>query len=329
MTSIWMVFIIVLTGLALAGIVVAVMRYLRAIHSARERLANLNSHIIETECGPIEYACVGEGYPVLVVHGAFCGFDQGLWAANSGDFSQYRVISVSRFGYLGTPLPAGANLNLQADAFAALLDVQGIQQAVVLGVSAGSTSSIRFAARHPERVSALILFGPDAPGENYMTMPPRFFLDKILRSDFIFWILISLFPKKVRDAAGLVPKGNLLTPEQETFIKKAILGSLPISHRIDGEIFESYDLLPDFYNSVLPTSPYPLNRIKTPVLVINAADDPISLPKNVRALAEKLPNVRLFLVPDGGHFIFGHTEEVKVEIERFLNLYIGKSHQRS
>jgi hypothetical protein len=28
-------------------------------------------------------------------------------------------------------------------------------------------------------------------------------------------------------------------------------------------------------------------------------------------------------VPDGGHFVFGHEEEVKAEIARFLNSYIG------
>lgn len=327
MAAFWMGFTIIVLGLALAGMVVLVMSYLRVIRAARERLANLGSQVIETECGPIEYARVGEGYPLLVVHGAFGGFDQGLWAANSGDFSQYQVISVSRFGYLRTPLPPGANLNLQADAFADLLDALGIQRVAVFGVSAGSTSSIRFAARHPERVSALILFGPDAPGENYMTMPPRFFLDKVLRSDFLYWAMVSLFAKKVRSVIGLVPKRYPLTPENEAFIKKALFGSLPFSQRMDGEIFESYTLVPEFNESVLPSSPYPLSQVKTPVLVINAADDPISLPENVRALAGKLPNACLFVVPDGGHFIFGHAVEVKAEIERFLRLHIGDPHK--
>ncbi len=324
MAIFWVVFILALIGVAVAGITLVVARYLRDIRAARKRLVSLGSQVIETACGPIEYARLGTGYPLLVVHGAFGGFDQGLWAANSGDFTKFQVISVSRFGYLRTPLPPGADLNQQADAFASLLDALGIEQVAVFGVSAGSTSSIRFAARHPERVSALILFGPDAPGKNYMTMPPRFFLDKVLRSDFIYWALVSLFPKKVQAVAGLAPKGYPLTPEQEGFIQKVMLGSLPFGQRMDGEIFESYTLLPEFFESVLPSSPYPLGQVETPVLVINAADDPISLPENVRALAGKMPNARLFDLPDGGHFVFGHTEEVKVEIERFLRSYIGE-----
>jgi pimeloyl-ACP methyl ester carboxylesterase len=259
---------------------------------------------------------------MLVVHGALGGFDQGLWVANSSGLTNYQVISVSRFGFLRTPLPPKADLNLQADAFAALLDALGIQKVAVFAVSAGSTASIRFAARHPERVSALILFGPDAPGENYMTMPPQSFFDRVLRHDFIFWALVSLFPEKVQAAIGLAPKGYALNADQQAMLKKIQFGTLPVSRRMDGEIFASYTDLPELFESVAPTSPYPLGQIKTPVLVINAADDPISRPENVRALAEKIPNARLFVVPDGGHFFLGHETELKAEIARFLESHL-------
>jgi len=324
MSNLWVYALLILAGLLVAGMVVVVVRYSQAIRAARKHIDSLGSQVIETACGPVEYVRVGEGYPVLVVHGAFGGFDQGLWVANSCDITKYQVISVSRFGFLRTPLPPGADLNLQADAFASLLDALGIQRVAVFAVSAGSTSSIRFAARYPERVSALILFGPDAPGEVYMSMPPRFFFDKVLRNDFIYWALVSLFAKKVQAAIGLAPEGYALTPEHEALIRKIQFGSLPISQRMDGEIFESYTLMAEFNALVLATSPYPLNQVETPVLVINAADDPISIPENVRALAGKMPNARLFVVPDGGHFFFGHTEEVNAEIARFLRNYLGE-----
>jgi hypothetical protein len=31
-----------------------------------------------------------------------------------------------------------------------------------------------------------------------------------------------------------------------------------------------------------------------------------------------MPNARLYVVPDGGHFLFGHGEAVKAEIACFL-----------
>ena len=73
-----------------------------------------------------------------------------------------------------------------------------------------------------------------------------------------------------------------------------------------------------------PASPYPLSKIETPVLVIMAEDDPISLPANVRALAEQMPNARLFSVPDGGHFLFGHADEVRAEVARFLGSHAAE-----
>jgi pimeloyl-ACP methyl ester carboxylesterase len=309
---------IILIGAALAGIVAAMVRYLRDIRAAHERLAQLGSQVVQTACGPIEYARIGEGSPVLVVHGAMGGFDQGLWLAHSFSVPNCQFICASRFGYLRSPLPAGANLDLQADAFASLLDALEIRQAAVFGVSAGSTSAIRFAARHPERVSALLLLSPDAPGEVQMALPPRFVFDTLLRSDFVYWVLVTYFGKWVQNAIGLAPKGYVLTLEQKTMLAKIQLGDLPASRRIDGMIFETYTSAPEFNASVSPASPYPLSKIQTPVLVINAADDPIAIPENVRALAGQMPNARLFVVPEGGHFFFGHIKEVWSEIAQFL-----------
>jgi len=324
MTGFWIGLAIVLIGIVLAGVAIVVVRYLRDIRAARQRVKSLGSQVIETACGPIEYARVGEGYPVLVVHGAMGGFDQGLWLAQSFDMTQYQVISVSRFGYLRSPVPAGANLDLQADAFAALLDALQIPQVAVFAVSAGSTSAIRFAARHPGRVSALILLGPDAPGKVQTALPPRFIFDKLLRGDFIYWSLLTFFGRWVQNTIGLVPKGYVLTPENAALVRRIQLGDLPVSQRMDGMIFESYTLDAEYRASVTAASPYPLSQIETPVLVINALDDPISIPENVRALAEQMPRARLFVVPEGGHFFFGHVEEVKAEITQFLRSHLAE-----
>ncbi len=318
MADLWMGLAIILAGLALVGIAAVLVSYFREIRRARQRIAGLGSQVIETACGPIEYARAGEGYPVLVVHGAMGGVDQGLWLARNLSAAKYQIIAVSRFGYMRSPLPANANLDLQADIFASLLDALEIRQAAVFAASAGTTSAIRLAARHPERVSMLILLGPDAPGENQMALPPRFIFDTLLRSDFIYWALVTFFGKWVRNAVGLVPKGYPLTPQNEALVKTFQKGDLPVSKRMDGMIFESYTTLAEFNASVTPDSPYPLSKIQAPTLVINAADDPLSIPENVRRLVDQMPSARLFVVPDGGHFVFGHIEEVQAEIAQFM-----------
>jgi 2-hydroxy-6-oxonona-2,4-dienedioate hydrolase len=84
-------------------------RFHRDIRAVRGRVHNLGSQVIETGCGPIEYATFGEGDPVLVVHGIFGGFDQGLVIARGNVGERFRSIVPSRFEYLGTPLPDDAS----------------------------------------------------------------------------------------------------------------------------------------------------------------------------------------------------------------------------
>jgi pimeloyl-ACP methyl ester carboxylesterase len=311
--------LVILFIILVIGSVTVISRYTAEIKSARERVDSLGSQVIETTCGPIEYARIGDGYPILVVHGALGGFDQGLWLAKGFIPTKYQVISISRFGYLRSPIPENANLDLQADAFACLLDALEIGKAALFAVSAGSTSAIRFAARHPERISALILSSPDAPGKVQMAMPPRFVFDTLLRSDFLYWAMVTFFRRQVQTAAGLVPKGYKLTPENANLVMKVQLGNLPVSRRMDGMVFESYNLDAEYKASVSESSPYPLSKVETPVLAIHAMDDPIVNFENVRSLVDQIPKSRLFVVPVGGHFFFGHTEEVKAEITRFLS----------
>jgi hypothetical protein len=59
--------------------------------------------------------------PVLVVHGAGGGFDQGLHFGAPLAAKGFQVIAMSRFGYLRTPLPAEASAAAQADGHVCLL----------------------------------------------------------------------------------------------------------------------------------------------------------------------------------------------------------------
>src|SRR6266545_2715105 len=98
----------ILIGLLVVGLSgLAYISYRRDIHQARERIS-MGGQIVQTPCGPIEYALAGDGPPVLVVHGAGGGYDQGLEIGEPLVNSGFRVIAMSRFGYLRTPLPGDA-----------------------------------------------------------------------------------------------------------------------------------------------------------------------------------------------------------------------------
>lgn len=291
-------------------------RYRREIGSARKHLNSLGSQVMETACGPIEYAKIGEGYPVLVIHGNAGGFDQGLGLAQGYLDAGFQVIAPSRFGYLRSPVPAGATPALQADAYACLLDALNIEQVAILTSSAGVTSSVQFALRHSERVSALILHSPNAPGEVRFGLPPKPVFTALLHSDFAFWALTTYFRSRMQTLVG-VPRGFTLTPEHKAEVKAALAGVLPVSARADGMIFDTYVSNPAIND-------YPLGKIETPTLVISAADDPMALHENACTLADQIPSARLFAVPDGGHLLLGHTKEVRLEIARFLRSNVSQ-----
>ncbi|MEA4907417.1 MAG: alpha/beta hydrolase [Anaerolineaceae bacterium] len=307
---------ILLAGLMAMGVVAVTSRYFGEMKAARQALDALGSQVIETECGPIEYARAGEGYPLLAVHGALGGFDAGLMVAQPAIAAGYQVISISRFGYLRSPLPENAGVDGQAEAFACLLDELEIRQAAVLAVSGGATSAIRFTARYPQRVSALILLSPAAPGDVQVAPPPEAALT-LMRSDFVYWAMLTYLKPVMQRMIG-VPQGFVLTPQTDAEVKEILAATLPSSQRMDGFYLDNFGVTPDFYAEISESSPYSVYTIKTPVLVIHALDDPLAAPENVRGLAEKFPRARLYEVPDGGHLLLGHSEEMWSQMMHFL-----------
>ena len=158
----------VLAGLA-AGVAIPAygiyLRYRRDMSDARARLAAVDRHVISTPWGAVEYAERGAGAPVLVVHGIYQHCVSGLLSVRDLLLDR-RVIAPSRFGYLGSSMPANATPAAQADAFAALLDALEIGQIDVLGFSAGVPSALQLALRHPERVQHLAVLGGELAGKS-------------------------------------------------------------------------------------------------------------------------------------------------------------------
>lgn len=109
------------------------------------------SLVVDTAVGPIGYAEKGQGPALLVVHGGPGGYDQGLAIGECFGLNGFRVIAVSRPGYLGTPLASGNSLQGQADALAALVDALGLARVPVVAASAGGLLPILLPVRIRKR----------------------------------------------------------------------------------------------------------------------------------------------------------------------------------
>ncbi len=304
-------FIAAALGLTIISLVTSLNRQFRHdIRAAYERLESYQDTIAQTSCGPIQYATLGDGQPVLVIHGIMGGVDQGLILGEGHLPAGYRSIAPSRFGYLGSPLSELATPASQAEAFACLLNTLGVERIAVLGASAGATSALHFALRYPDRCSCLILISPNAPGEVDVVPPPKPVASVMYRSDFGFWLMTKYFRGTMASMLG-VPEGFSLTLEFQAAIDEVIATVLPVKVRADGALF-------DLFESNPAINEFPLENVGVPVLVIGAIDDPLSLFRNTKSLADRIPNAELLTIEDGGHMMLGHGDEIRTAIAAFL-----------
>jgi pimeloyl-ACP methyl ester carboxylesterase len=292
--------------------------YRPSLDRARARVST-GSRIAATRCGPIEYAEQGDGPPVLVVHGAGGGFDQGLDLGTDLARAGFHVIAPSRFGYLRTPVPADATAEAQADAHACLLDALHIPRAAVMGVSAGGPSALLLAQRHPDRTAALVLLVPAANAlRGSDAAPPRAsratmaLFDTALRSDFLFWaagkVAHRLF---IRAILGTPP--DLLanaSPEDTARVQETLDHILPVSARRAGMVNDA--------RVVSSLVRYDLEEITTSTLAISTTDDLYGTFEFARFAAAHLPNARFIGYPSGGHLLVGRNAAASAEIVAFL-----------
>ena len=214
----------------------------RDLRARRERLRG-KSHVVATKVGPIEYAEAGRGPPVLIVHGAGGGFDQGMQFGEALVDRGFRVVSMSRFGYLQTPMPTDASPAAQADAHSILMDALGIRRAAVLGASAGAPSAMQFAIRHPERCQALVLlvpmaYRPSELGSSVATISATLerVLMAIVSSDLSFWLATKVVPNMVIKLVLATPPEVLATAtaDERERAHRVMSDIQPISCRAQG-----------------------------------------------------------------------------------------------
>ena len=99
------------------------------------------------------------GVPVVLIHGA--GMDRTVWQFQARALAGhgYDVYAVDLPGHGGSQGPPPTDIEGYADWLVGFLDAAGIDQAVLVGHSMGSLIAIDVAARHPDRVLALVLLG--------------------------------------------------------------------------------------------------------------------------------------------------------------------------
>jgi len=302
-----------IAGTAAVFLALTYPRWHRELKVAKARLL-AGSRILKTAHGEIEYSVQGEGVPVLTLHGAGGGYDQGFWAAKLVFPDGYKLVSVSRYGFLRTPLPPNASIRSQATAYKDLLDHLGIQKIVVLGNSAGGPSATQFANDYPERVSALILLSAvseaSATGDK-----PAFYagiIHRIQQSDYAYWLMTKFLRPMMLSLVG-VP-GHVYAnfdPAQKQRAQEMLDIMHPMSPRYRGTMNDG---------EMLQRERVSTDHVSARTLILHAKDDALVSYRHAEHAHKVLRGSRLVLFETGGHAMLSQTDAVRQNVSEYLRL---------
>ncbi len=298
--------------LSLAGILVALFIAVGIYYfiDSSDRIDSLRTggSLIETDVGLVEYRLTGSGSGgvLLFFHGTPGGYDQGIGASAAN-----RVLTLSRPGYLGTPLAAGATPSAQAEVAAALLDALEIDKVAVMGASGGGPAAYSFAAAYPQRTVGLVAMEAISHSmpENELGLP---------ESDLLAWLMIQSLVS-TQDDAGVVAQiaqnesdRELLAqqPAQQAQVAGMIWSIWPPSLRktgYDNDFAQFQDLN------------LPLESIRVPTLVVHGTQDRAVPFVHAEYAVDRVPGAKLHAIEGAGHMMpFAHEVEVNGVVTAFF-----------
>src|SRR5215204_1996375 len=310
---------VLLAILLVVGLVVLVAvtypRFRAGVQPKRERPLSGSDIVATEEFGDIEYAVQGKGLPVLLVHGAGGGYDQGLLIGENYVGDGHRFIAPSRFGYVRSSIPEeDGSPAAQADAYAALLDALGVERVAVVAFSDGGPSALQFALRYPERCADLVMVSAKSH-----TAPPDSLLqglvfESVFRSDYLFWLITEYARPFLLAMFGVSGDVQEQIPARPRQLADDVVDSMnPISLRQDG-IYHDRGTL-----TVLPEDVFRLEQITVPTLVVHAVDDGLQPYSHGENTATKVPDAKFISYEEGGHLLLLQLDDVGEKVGAFIH----------
>jgi len=249
-----------------------------------------------------------QGLPVLAIHGTpGSRFMFGLTDGAARDRG-LRIIAPDRPGYGHSDYRRNLSLMRSAEDFVALVDGLGVERLAVIGVSGGGPHAIATAAAIQERVALLALISPVGPiaecrKQIRMSRMHRLIFTKMGRSPqacaSFFWSLRGM----VRWVPGVAYRA---LQQRVTRSDQDVLRRSEVKANLQAAIREG--LRPGIKGALqdlrLFCSPWglPLAEIDVPAVMWQGSDDTIVPPSVAYHLAAQLPNCRLDVIQEAGHY---------------------------
>jgi class 3 adenylate cyclase/pimeloyl-ACP methyl ester carboxylesterase len=256
----------------------------------------------------IAYQVIGEG-PIDLVYspGIWSNLDV-MWEWPAWTRYLERLAAFSRlilFDMRGVGLsdrgPEPPTLERQMDDVGTVMDAAGSESAAIFGGARAAAMTMLFAASHPERTSALVLYAPVARSLRAPDWP-------FGRTEEEQQLFFERFTAEMGTAKNLDLQGPTADPSfAKWWARFERLGASPGAWRELQEIFGPLDVRP-----VLP-------HIQAQTLVLHRSEDRVVQVEQGRATAERIPHAEFVELKGVDHIPFlGDADALVDEIQEFL-----------
>lgn len=233
----------------------------------------------------------GSGPVVALIPGL--GYDGWMWHKMiPGLAEQFQVVSIDNRGSGQSDKPPGPyTAQMLAADVIGLLDALGERKAHIVGHSMGGFIAQAIAVDYPERVDRLVLSATNFGGPHHVPITPPAMavltdvsgepLERLRRG-----IVISTAPGFAERSAEVV----------ESWVQHRA------AHPIDPTGYQAQLAIGLGLLSEAASFEHKLGRVTAPTLILFGEHDAVVPPANAELLASKLPNARVEILPNAGHF---------------------------
>lgn len=271
--------------------------------------AESTSRFVDTRSYRMHYHEAGTGTPVILLHGSGPGATgwSNFWPNIEVLAQKFRVLAVDMPGWGKSETEDAERGNDHTQFVIDFMDAVGIDRAALVGNSMGGMTALKTAAFHPTRVSHLITMGSSAPGPNYFAAGggPSEGL-KILREAY-----------EDPSAANMKRLVQIMCYDQSMATDElaALRSEAALANRAHLESFLVRKWIPD-NGTLLPA----LLKSTIPALFLHGRDDRVVTYENSLRLASIVPNSRLLIINQCGHWLqIEHAGEFNRTVAQFVS----------
>lgn len=272
---------------------------------------------VEVEGGRLYYDVRGEGRPLLLIHGAWASHKWWRWQAP--ELSRYyQVLSLDVRGHgQSSPLQRAYSVDGFTRDLEIFLQKVGIEEAALVGWSMGGMISMQYCLNHPSKVKALVLIATRGHRNPYFKLKVLF---QLLQARLSLMMNFTS-PRKYDRTAHRFPDenrdrlkrevSNMLSPTAPKQVFDWVMAELTNNPR------ENYlEVARSIWNWEAGDE---LTRINVPTLIMAGEKDSWIPSLFSNRLHSTIPNSRLVIVENAGHYLsLERPEVVNAEIIKFL-----------